>query len=312
MTIKSFRVFFAILMMPALLIMANLETAKANNIPESDEPIKLAIYEWTGQHIASYIAGHILEDMGYNVEYVTAGTFPSAYGLADGNLTATMEIWDNNMGEVWPKMLDEGKIENIGALGLDAREGWLYPVHVKEACPGLPAWDALQKCSDLFANAETFPKGRFVEYPADWGARATELINSEGLEFETIPAGSEGALVAELKAAVTKKQPLLMMFWAPHWSLAEVETEWVDIPEDLLDKYSLQIPTVIKAAWPGLKDQWPTAYKFVKIYQLNNQIQQVLMNQIDNQGQDPLVATKAWVDENKGYWQPMVDQAMSN
>ena len=131
MTIKSFRVFFAILMMPALLITANLETAKANTIPESDEPIKLAVYEWTGQHIATYIAGHILEDMGYNVEYVTAGTFPSAYGLADGNLTATMEIWDNNMGEVWPKMLDEGKIENIGALGLDAREGWLYPVHVK-------------------------------------------------------------------------------------------------------------------------------------------------------------------------------------
>ena len=103
-----------------------------------------------------------------------------------------------------------------------------------------------------------------------------------------------------------------MMFWAPHWSLAEVETEWVDIPEDLLDKYSLQIPTVIKGAWPGTKDQWPTAYKFMKIYQLNNQIQQVLMNQIDNQGQDPLVATKAWVDENKDYWQPMVDQAMSN
>ena len=312
MTIKSFRVFFAILMMPALLITANLETAKANNIPESDEPIKLAVYEWTGQHIATYIAGHILEDMGYNIEYVTAGTFPSAYGLADGNLTATMEIWDNNMGEVWPKMLDEGKIENIGALGLDAREGWLYPVHVKEACPGLPSWDALQKCSDIFANAETFPKGRFVEYPADWGARATELINSEGLEFETIPAGSEGALVAELKAAVTKKQPLLMMFWAPHWSLAEVETEWVDIPNNLLDKYSLQIPTVIKGAWPGTKDKWPTAYKFMKIYQLNNQIQQVLMNQIDNQGQDPLVATKAWVDENKDYWQPMVDQAISN
>lgn len=312
MVLKLFKTFVVTSLAAILLISVNVKPAKANSIPESDDPIKLAIYEWTGQHIASYIAGHILEDMGYNVEYVTAGTFPSAFGLSDGNLTATMEIWDNNLGDFWPKMLEEGKIEDIGAVGLDAREGWLYPLHVKDDCPGLPSWEALQSCAGVFADAETFPKGRFVEYPADWSDRATRLIQGEGLAFETIPAGSEGALVAELKASVQKKKPLVMMFWAPHWSLAEIETEWVEIPQELLDKYSLQIPRVFKAAWPGLKDKWPTAYKFLKVYQLNNQIQQVLMNKIDNEGQDPVKATKAWVDSNKDYWEPMVDKATSN
>ncbi|MDE0993495.1 MAG: ABC transporter substrate-binding protein [Rhodospirillales bacterium] len=312
MILKLFKTFVVTSLAAILLISVNVKPAKANSIPESDDPIKLAIYEWTGQHIASYIAGHILEDMGYNVEYVTAGTFPSAFGLSDGNLTATMEIWDNNLGDFWPKMLEEGKIEDIGAVGLDAREGWLYPLHVKDDCPGLPSWEALQSCAGVFADAETFPKGRFVEYPADWSDRATRLIQGEGLAFETIPAGSEGALVAELKASVQKKKPLVMMFWAPHWSLAEIETEWVEIPQELLDKYSLQIPRVFKAAWPGLKDKWPTAYKFLKVYQLNNQIQQVLMNKIDNEGQDPVKATKAWVDSNKDYWEPMVDKATSN
>ncbi len=312
MVLKLFKTFVVTALAAILLISVNVKPAKANSVPESDDPIKLAIYEWTGQHIASYIAGHILEDMGYNVEYVTAGTFPSAFGLSDGNLTATMEIWDNNLGDFWPKMLEEGKIEDIGAVGLDAREGWLYPLHVKDDCPGLPSWEALQSCAGVFADAETFPKGRFVEYPADWSDRATRLIQGEGLAFETIPAGSEGALVAELKASVQKKKPLVMMFWAPHWSLAEIETEWVEIPQELLDKYSLQIPRVFKAAWPGLKDKWPTAYKFLKVYQLNNQIQQVLMNKIDNEGQDPVKATKAWVDSNKDYWEPMVDKATSN
>ena len=312
MVLKLFKTFVVTSLAAILLISVNVKPVKANSIPESDDPIKLAIYEWTGQHIASYIAGHILEDMGYNVEYVTAGTFPSAFGLSDGNLTATMEIWDNNLGDFWPKMLEEGKIEDIGAVGLDAREGWLYPLHVKDDCPGLPSWEALQSCAGVFADAETFPKGRFVEYPADWSDRATRLIQGEGLAFETIPAGSEGALVAELKASVQKKKPLVMMFWAPHWSLAEIETEWVEIPQELLDKYSLQIPRVFKAAWPGLKDKWPTAYKFLKVYQLDNQIQQVLMNKIDNEGQDPVKATKAWVDSNKDYWEPMVDKATSN
>ena len=38
-----------------------------------DEPIKLAINEWTGQHVTTRVAGEILTRMGYKVEYVTAG-----------------------------------------------------------------------------------------------------------------------------------------------------------------------------------------------------------------------------------------------
>ena len=107
--------------------------------------------------------------MGYNVEYVTAAYLPSATGLSDGNLTASLEVWDNNLGEFFPKLIEEGKVENIGDLGLDAGEGWLYPKHVEDACPGLPAWDALLACADKFATAETLPKGRFPRIPVGLG-----------------------------------------------------------------------------------------------------------------------------------------------
>ena len=55
--------------------------------PESSDPIKLALHEWTGQHVSTYIAGEVLKKMGYTVEYVTAAYLPSATGLSDGNLT---------------------------------------------------------------------------------------------------------------------------------------------------------------------------------------------------------------------------------
>ena len=48
----------------------------AAEVPESEDPIIIGINEWTGQHISSYVAGHILEKMGYNVEYKTAAVFP--------------------------------------------------------------------------------------------------------------------------------------------------------------------------------------------------------------------------------------------
>ncbi len=285
-------------------------SAKAQDVPESQDPIKLAIAEWTGQHITTYIAGEILQRMGYNVEYVTASYLPSATAIADGNLTASLEVWDNNLGEFFPKLIEEGKIERIGDAGLDAREGWLYPKHVEELCPGLPAWDAFLGCAQVFATPETFPDGRFLEYPADWSNRATQLIEGEKLPFVAVPAGSEGALVAELNASIQKKSPLVMMFWAPQWVLSTVETGWIDIPEDMAAKYSLEKPHTFKVVWPGTKDKWPHAYKFMQAFQITNDVQEPLMDAIDNGGQDALEVTKKWVDENEDVWKPYVDQAM--
>jgi glycine betaine/proline transport system substrate-binding protein len=283
---------------------------QAADVPENNDPIVIGINEWTGQHISAYIAGHILEGMGYNVEYKTAAVLPMPTAMADGNITLGLEYWDNNVGEWLPKLMAEGKVEDMGGLGLDAREGWVYPAHVKEMCPGLPDWNAFLECSDTFATAETFPNGRFVEYPADWSDRASQMIAAEGLPYTALPAGSEGALVAEFKAAVAKKSALVMMFWAPHWMLYEYDHGWVDMPEDLVNKASMQKPRVFKVGWPGMKDKWPVAYKFVTTYQLNNSIQEELMGRIDRDGEDAVKVTKEWVDANKAYWQPMVDKAM--
>ena len=280
------------------------------DVPESDDPIIIGINEWTGQHISSYIAGHILEKMGYNVEYRTAAVLPMGTAVADGNITLGLELWDNNLGEWWPRQLESGEVEDMGTLGLDAREGWLYPKHVEELCPGLPDWEAFVGCAETFSSAETFPDGRFIEYPADWSDRATQLIVSEGLPFQAIPAGSEGALVAEFKAAVDKESALVMMFWAPHWLLFEHEAGWVDMPEDLVNKGSMQKPRVFKSGWPGMKDRWPVAHKFIAGFQLNNQIQEYLMGRIDRDGDDAVKATLEWVEANQDYWQPMVDKAM--
>ena len=294
----------------ALSVVLLAATGARAEVPESADPIRLGVLEWTGQHITTFLAGGILERMGYSVEYVTAGTFPSATGTADGDLAATLELWDNNLGEFWPQMIAEGKVEDLGPVGLDAREGWLYPKFVEAACPGLPAWDAFLACSETFATPESMPNGRFLDYPADWGDRATQLIAAQGLAFDSIPAGSEGALVAELKSAIEKQQPVVMMFWAPHWVLSTVEYGWVDIPNDLVEQFGMQKPRTFKTAWAGMKDKWPAAHRLLQKFEISNEIQQPLMDLVDNQGQDVRAVTAKWLDENESVWRPWVEQAM--
>ena len=286
------------------------QAAGAAELGAKDETIKLALHEWTGQHITTQIAGHVLEKMGYKVEYVTAGYLGAGTAIADGQLVGSLEVWDNNLGDFYPKLIAEGKLEDLGTVGIDAQEGWLYPVHVKDKCPGLPAWEAFKKCAQVFATPETFPKGRFLEYPADWGDRGAQLIKAQNLDYTPIPAGSEGALVAELMASVETKSPLVMMFWAPHWALANIKTEWVAIPQDVLDAGGMAKPRVFKLVWPGFKDKWPAAYAMLKAMKIDNAVQEPLMDEVDNKGKKAIEVTGVWVDANEATWKAWTSAAM--
>jgi glycine betaine/proline transport system substrate-binding protein len=298
----------------------------AAGVPESSDPIKLAINEWTGQVITTHIAGEVLKRMGYNVEYTTAGYLPQFEAIQDGTVTASLEIWSNNVGEAYDKAAATGKVVRVGDLGLDAGEGWYYPKYVEDMCPGLPKWEALAKCASVFATPETFPDGRLLDYPLDWGARNVDIIKAMKLPFQSVPGGSEGAMVAEMKAAIAKHEPILMMFWTPHWLFAEADLARVDMPEyadacmtdpswgpnpDATGDCFVPKPTTFKVAWQGMKDKWPAAYRFLEKYQLSAADQIPLIAKIDAQGLDLEAVIKEWVDQNEAKWKPMVDAALA-
>jgi glycine betaine/proline transport system substrate-binding protein len=202
----------------------------SNAIADSSDPIKIAINEWTGQHVSAHISGSVLEAAGYEVEYVTAGAVPQFAAIAQGNLHLQPETWGNNVGEIYPKSVENGDIVVLGLTGLKPIESWMYPSYMTEQCPGLPDVNALIECSQLFAAADTFPKGRLITYPADWGTRSKDLVNNAGLPFEPIAGGSEGAMIAEMQSAYKTKAPMLVMFWEPHWVHSEMDFEWVQFP----------------------------------------------------------------------------------
>ena len=281
------------------------------DVPESDNPIIAPLHNWTGAQISSAVAGEILRRMGYNVEYVAISALSAAQGIADGEITYSLELWDNNLGDLYPVKIEDGEIIDIGDLGLDAREGWLYPLYLEEECPGLPAWDAFLGCYDLFATTETLPNGRFLDYPSEWQSRGGDLIREQDLPFDVVPAGSEGTMIAELNSAVDRKAPLVMMFWAPHWVLSVHETGWIEMPEDLVNAYSMQKPRIFKVVWPGIYDEWPVAARFLENFSIANGPQELMMDLIDNQGHKLMDVTNQWLDDNMDVWQPMVDAAMA-
>ncbi len=306
-------------------LLAIASAVNAAELGAVDEPIKLAINEWTGQHVSTYIAGGMLEAAGYKVEYVTAGYMNMYQAMAEGEIHGAMEIWESNVSEQFGQLAAEGKVVELSDLGLEAREGIAYPAHVADICPGLPAWEALKDCAMQFATAETIPMGRLVDYPADWGTPGADRATALELPLKAVPAGSEGALITEIRASTEKKSPLLITFWQPHWAMSAYDLQWVALPAGEAACYEDAswgpnpnatsdcdfLPArIFKAGWPGIEDKWPAAFEILTNYKLSTEDQQPMMGAVDVDGNPVEEVVAEWMAANEAAWKPVVDAAI--
>ena len=284
---------------------------------DSSDPIKIPINEWTGQHVSAHILGTLFEKAGYTVEFVTAGAVPQFAASAQGDLHVQPETWTNNVGDIYPKAVEAGDIVVLGDLGLQPQEGWIYPPYMEEKCPGLPAYEALYECAQAFAAADTFPNGRLITYPADWGTRSKDVVDQIGIPFAPIAGGSEGAMIAEIKAAVAAEDPVLVMFWQPHWLFAENEMNWVEwdaadgecVEESGQSKGNacgFQQASISKIASKGFADAYPGANAIYEAYSIGNDVQNAMMLEIDQKGRDLEEVVAEWVSANESTWAPWV------
>lgn len=287
------------------------------NAAENQDPIKLTLHDWTGQLLTTKIMGEVLKEGGYNVEYVTADYIAQFAGLKTGDLHVAMEIWETTGREAMDEAVATGNVENLGETGMLAVEEWWYPAYMKEVCPGLPDWKALNDCAEEFATPETAPKGRYLGAPVTWGGFDDERVEALEMDFEVIHAGTDAALFAELQSAYQRKAPILLWVYAPHWAPFKFDGEWVEFPE--YSKECYQDPSVginpdlaydcgkprgpiWKVSWSGVKDKWPGAHNAIKAFHVENDEMGAMVTKVDLDGKDLDGVVKEWMDANKDRW----------
>ncbi len=285
--------------------------------PESKDPIKIALFDWTSVNVNAKILGDILQKLGYNVDYVTADYLSSlTTGLTTGDIDVGLEFWDTTAGDAMKASDATGKTVRLGALGPKAKEEWWYPIYMKEKCPGLPDWHALldPKCAEAFSTPETAPKGRYLGGPVTWGGFDDERIQALGLPFEVVHAGTDAAMFAELDSAESRKAPIMLWIYSPHWAPAKYEGEWVQFPEYTPEcyeqkKYNCGKPhgEIWKYGWGGMKDKWPVAYNVAKNFTMETKELGLMAGEVDLQGKSIDDVAAAWVAANEAKWKPWVN-----
>ena len=253
---------------------------------ESTDPIKLTLHDWTGQLLTTNIMGEVLKKAGYNIDYVQADYIAQFAGLKTGDLHVAMEIWETTGREAMDEATGTGNVENMGETGMQAIEEWWYPIYMKEKCPGLPDWEALNACAEVFATSET------------------------------------AALFAELESAYQREAPIVLWVYAPHWAPTKFNGEFVEFPAYSAECYSDPAwgsnpdmaydcgkprGPIWKVAWSGVKDKWPGAYDIIKSFKIDNTEMGDMVAKVDLEGEKLEDVVAAWMTTNEARWQEWVN-----
>ena len=289
----------------------------------SDDPIVIATHNWSSQIVMSHIVGGIYESMGYTVEYIPTDSQAVYESIRLGDVTLELEGWEGAFGESIDTALEKGGILDAGRHMVDGvqtvtREDWWYPTYVEDLCPGLPDWEALNACAEIFATPETGSKGRFLAGPADWLKEDQERVDALGMDFEIVNAGSAAAIWSELASASERGDPIVHFNWTPNFIEAVYDGKFVEFPEfsdacrkdpswgsnsDLThDCGNPAAGYLKKLAWDGMPAKFPGAFAtLVDIHFSNAQIAE-MAKLVDIDEMEPEAAAEKWLADNESLW----------
>lgn len=287
-------------------------SAQADEVCEIDRPIIFAGLDWDSNAIHTEIARFILEK-GYNckTDIIPGTTIPLLNGQIRGDIDITMEIWRENVREVYDPAIEAGTVIDLGVNYADAIQGWFVPNYLitgdDAPAPNLKSVFDLAEYKDLFADPEEPGKGRFYNGVAGWSAEevSTKKLHAYKLndDFVNFRAGSGSALVGAAEAALLRKRPILFYYWGPTWFLGKVGDQvtmleepefdqkiWDALqketrPEAVTEATAFPVIEVTISAKPEIVKDAPKITEFLKAYETTGQqVSELLAWMQDNDG----------------------------
>ena len=301
-----------------LFTVLSLSVANAKNNCGSKDPIIIPTHDWSSQIVMSHVAGQLFEKIGCTVKYTTIDSYSVYEAVRIGEVTIELEVWEGYFATSFNEALDKGGILDAGTHDAVTREDWWLPNFVIEMCPGLPDWEALNKCSDMFARPDSNGKGVYVDGPLEW-LHDTKRIEALGMNFVTENVGP-GALWTELEAAYKNKKAIVVFNWSPNFTdtfyggqfvefpifheKCKTDASWGINPNMTNDCGSPTEGYLKKAAWHKMPTKWTAAYEVLKRINFDTNMIGTMAMYVNVDKMKHADAAKRWIKENKEIWEP--------
>jgi glycine betaine/proline transport system substrate-binding protein len=289
---------------------------------DSSSPIVIPTHNWSSQVVMAYVIGGIFKSMGNNVEYVSADTQAVYESIRQGDVTISHEVWQSTFGKSFYAAMAKGGIIDAGNHDTVSLEEVGVPQWVidKDLCPGLPNWEALKNCKDVFATADSGGKGRILDGPQSWhGVEYTDRVEALlGDDWVVKFAGSADALWAELAAAKKEGRGTIVFNWTPNFTDKEGYA-FIEWPAYYLgcrkqdggdSKCGSPIGWLKKAANWKFPKTHPAAYTAFSRMSFTAGHIGGMAALVDIDKMTHADAAEAWLAANEAVWKPMIGVGM--
>lgn len=284
--------------------------------------VEIIDHQFPSSSVQAQVISQVFNKLGGDSEVVAiaelAASFPAIAGQTN---LFDPEQWRLLTEEPFKKYVDqEQSVTSFSKSRLSGEEGWYVPTYVIEGdeergidpvCPGLPNWEALNDCVDVFKTPRTGDKGQFMSvsnaYEPSYGNYAR--IDNLGLDYQVEFAGSNAALDAEWKRAYDRGEPILAMMWSPSYTGLTLDLTKIELPPYTPECWGTTYACdwgdvgVQSLAHPEFESMYPTYARILRAYDLNDDQFVEIITKVNEDGMDPNEAVAEWLDENPDVWQ---------
>lgn len=286
---------------------------------QAAEPVRVAITDASDADFLSYIYGGVMEQLGQNVKYIRMDYSAQISALETEDLDVATSMWETTSWHAIQEAKTAEQIEIFGSSGVNVTESWWYPKYLEDVCPGLPNWEALKQpdCVKALSTAETSPSGRFVDAPADWETDVAPRMQALGLDYEVVNSGSSITMVAAMRAAIERKEPIIGWGYIPHWFYNKTPGAFIELPAAdaacFEDKAAGPNPDatmdcgyltghIWKIGSVDLDKRLPEAARILGAMQVDTLAVAEATDRVENGGEDIQAVANDWIVKNKDTW----------
>ncbi|WP_329403410.1 ABC transporter permease/substrate binding protein [Streptomyces virginiae] len=242
---------------------------------------------WDEGIASTFLWKELLERRGYKVDarQLEAGALYT--GLAGGQLDFQTDSWlPVTHAQYWEKY--GNKLEDLGS--------WYGPTSLELSVPSY--MKDVRSLADLKGKADQF-KGRIIGIEPSAGEMSIlkdKVLKDYDLDGEyKVVDGSTPGMLAELKRAYEKKEPVAVVLWSPHWAYSSYELTKLEDPKGAWGKGD----GIHTLARKGFAEDEPKVAQWLKSFKLTEEQLTGLEAKIQETGKGKeQQAVRAWLQDH--------------
>ena len=220
---------------------------------EGKQSVSILYPSWAEGVAITNLADVVLTQKGYDVKTTLIEPGPLYASLAKGDADLYLDAWlPYTHADYWKRFGDQ--IEEVGVVFDDASTGLVVPTYVDI--------NSIEEPND---NVDQFG-GKIYGIGSGAGIHGmtNKAIENYDLDYEQITS-SESSMMAELRRAVSAKEPIIITGWKPHYMWDMYDIKMLEDP-----KGTYQVDEIKALSRKGFSDSHPEVAGFLSQFSFSS------------------------------------------